>query len=253
MNSRWNLFLACSLTQYNSQLEFPQVHRDTYLEQQETEKIETEVRHVDRILIKCMLAVQGGILGGHKSAPVSHKHMLSLRAFSSPIINEDLPAGPQLVFSLNNRVFRHQACYSLLPARPGGQADRVGGLYKYKVVDQVLTGRCRIPLLTNSTLVQMRGEGTGCGVLANEYSCAHGAQINLGDLTPYLTYAHNQGRTQGGCTGCTCIPPPPPCASPPPGHVHPPPPQPERLVMRKDEAVGNKKKCKFVYLNIIIN
>jgi hypothetical protein len=23
----------------------------------------------------------------------------------------------------------------------------------------------------------------------------------------------------------------------------PPPPQPERLVMRKDEAVGNKKKC----------
>ncbi len=39
-------------------------------------------------------------------------------------------------------------------------------------------------------------------------------------------------------------PPYPPCASPPPppGHVHPPPPQPERLVIRKDEAVGNKKK-----------
>jgi hypothetical protein len=36
-------------------------------------------------------------------------------------------------------------------------------------------------------------------------------------------------------------PSPPPCI-PPPGHVHPPPPQPERLVMRKDEAVGNKKK-----------
>jgi hypothetical protein len=33
----------------------------------------------------------------------------------------------------------------------------------------------------------------------------------------------------------------PPCASPP-GHVHPPPPQPERLVMRKDEAVAIKKK-----------
>jgi hypothetical protein len=29
---------------------------------------------------------------------------------------------------------------------------------------------------------------------------------------------------------------------PSPGYVHPPPPQPERLVMRKDEAVGNKKK-----------
>jgi hypothetical protein len=26
------------------------------------------------------------------------------------------------------------------------------------------------------------------GVSANEYSCAHEAQINLGDLTPYLTY-----------------------------------------------------------------
>jgi hypothetical protein len=36
-------------------------------------------------------------------------------------------------------------------------------------------------------------------------------------------------------------PPSPPCASPP-GHVHPPPPWPEMLVMRKDEAVGNKKK-----------
>ena len=39
-------------------------------------------------------------------------------------------------------------------------------------------------------------------------------------------------------------------------HVHPPPrpcaspPQPERLVIRKDEAVGNKKKCKFVYLRL---
>jgi hypothetical protein len=34
----------------------------------------------------------------------------------------------------------------------------------------------------------MRGEEGSCGVLANEYSCAHGAQINFGDLTPYLTY-----------------------------------------------------------------
>jgi hypothetical protein len=25
----------------------------------------------------------------------------------------------------------------------------------------------------------------------NEYSCAHGAQINFEDLTPYLTYAPN--------------------------------------------------------------
>jgi hypothetical protein len=29
---------------------------------------------------------------------------------------------------------------------------------------------------------------------------------------------------------------------PPPAMCIPPPPQPERLVMRKDEAVGNKKK-----------
>ncbi len=31
------------------------------------------------------------------------------------------------------------------------------------------------------------GEG-GSGASANEYSCAHGAQINFGDVTPYLTY-----------------------------------------------------------------
>jgi hypothetical protein len=32
------------------------------------------------------------------------------------------------------------------------------------------------------------GEGGGgvCVVSANEYSCAHGAQINLGDLTTFL-------------------------------------------------------------------
>ncbi len=60
--------------------------------------------------------------------------MLSQPPFSSPLINEDLPAGPQLVFTLNNRFFRHQACYSLLPAKPGGQADRVISLCKYKVV-----------------------------------------------------------------------------------------------------------------------
>ncbi len=35
---------------------------------------------------------------------------------------------------------------------------------------------------------QMRRGGGCCGVSANEYSRAHGAQINFGDLTPYLTY-----------------------------------------------------------------
>jgi hypothetical protein len=39
----------------------------------------------------------------------------------------------------------------------------------------------------------MRREGVAVGVLrlagssANEYSCAHVAQLNFGDLTPYLT------------------------------------------------------------------
>ncbi len=32
---------------------------------------------------------------------------------------------------------------------------------------------------------------------ANEYSCAHGAQINFGDITLYLTYAAD---TNGLCT-----------------------------------------------------
>ncbi len=36
------------------------------------------------------------------------------------------------------------------------------------------------------------GGGGGCaGVSANDYSCAHLANINFGDLTPYLTYAQN--------------------------------------------------------------
>ncbi len=55
--------------------------------------------------------------------------MLSQPSFSSPLIN-----GPQLVFTLYNRFFCHQACYSLLPAKPGGQADRVISLRKYKVI-----------------------------------------------------------------------------------------------------------------------
>ncbi len=47
--------------------------------------------------------------------------------------------------------------------------------------------------MTNSALVyglQCGGRGS-CGVSAYEYSCAHGAQINFGDLTPYLTYGRD--------------------------------------------------------------
>jgi hypothetical protein len=38
------------------------------------------------------------------------------------------------------------------------------------------------------------GEGGGGGgeISAIEYHCAHGAQINIGDLTPYLTYGDPQ-------------------------------------------------------------
>jgi hypothetical protein len=46
--------------------------------------------------------------------------------------------------------------------------------------------------LTNSALLyEPNAGGGGCGVSPNEHSCAHaqGAQINVGDLTPHLTYA----------------------------------------------------------------
>ncbi len=46
-----------------------------------------------------------------------------------------------------------------------------------------------------------------------------------------------QGRSQGGCTGCTCIPPPPP-----PGHVHPPPAWKAGYEKRWGCGQGNKKK-----------
>jgi hypothetical protein len=43
-------------------------------------------------------------------------------------------------------------------------------------------------LADDSTLVyEHKCGGMGCGVSANEYSCVLGAQINFGDLTPYLT------------------------------------------------------------------
>jgi hypothetical protein len=49
-----------------------------------------------------------------------------------------------------------------------------------------------------------------------------------------------RGVPRGDAQDARVSPPTPPVH--PPRHVHPPPPQPERLVMRKDEAVGNKKK-----------
>jgi hypothetical protein len=52
------------------------------------------------------------------------------------------------------------------------------------------TKRCRLSWLTDRSLVFMspNAGGGGCGVSANEYSCAHRAKINVGDLLPYLSY-----------------------------------------------------------------
>jgi hypothetical protein len=49
----------------------------------------------------------------------------------------------------------------------------------------------------------MRWDERGCRVSANEYSCAHGVQINFEDPTPYLTYeekVQNTVRLQQGFT-----------------------------------------------------
>jgi hypothetical protein len=60
--------------------------------------------------------------------------------------------------------------------------------------------------------------------------------------------AVSRGVPRGDAQDARASPLPPLCI-PPPGHVHPPPPpQPERLLMRKDEAVGNKKKMQVCLL-----
>jgi hypothetical protein len=67
-------------------------HRDRYLEQQQTEKIESELRVGDRIRItKVYASCPGWPSGGHKSPPVKHKHVLFPPACSSPLITEALP------------------------------------------------------------------------------------------------------------------------------------------------------------------
>ncbi len=59
--------------------------------------------------------------------------------------------------------------------------------------NQGVTKRC-LYWMTNSALVYKPNCGGGEGVAGsqpNEYSCANEAQINLGDLTPYLGYDFN--------------------------------------------------------------
>ncbi len=54
-----------------------------------------------------------------------------------------------------------------------------------------VTKRCRLSWLTKSAIEyepRCGGRGKGCKDSANEYSCAHEAQINFVDLTLYLTH-----------------------------------------------------------------
>jgi hypothetical protein len=66
------------------------------------------------------------------------------------------------------------------------QAYRVTNFFPYTALQEVKK-RCHLYWLTNSALVY-EPKGRGCGVSANEHTVQlyTEAQINLGDLTPYL-------------------------------------------------------------------
>ncbi len=79
------------------------------------------------------------------------------------------------------------SAYQKLPVLSMDSDSAVSRIY------QEVAKRCRLSWLINSALVNepKRGRRGGCGVSANEFSCAHGAEINFGDLiTPYLTLWH---------------------------------------------------------------
>ncbi len=91
-----------------------------------------------------MQAVQGGLLGGHKSSPVRHKYMLYSTDFSSPLIMKICRPRPQLVFTFDNRfsspgcaaqqsvryiIFRLQASYLSATSHTGRKSCRVKSLY----------------------------------------------------------------------------------------------------------------------------
>jgi hypothetical protein len=73
-----------------------------------------------------------------------------------------------------------------------------------KCANQGATKRCRLSWLTNSALVYSPNAGGG-GEFAESQPMstavhnAHGAQINFGDITPYLTYGANLQYVAGGC------------------------------------------------------
>ncbi len=106
--------------------------------------------------------------------------MISPPSFSSLLINEDLPAGPQLVFTLNSRFFRHYACYSLLPARPGGQADCVVGLYKYKFVERERDWDIWSTVVENLTsCMQMHAKFFGTCEKLSTNVCLHSTECKI--------------------------------------------------------------------------
>ncbi len=62
--------------------------------------------------------------------------------------------------AFNNRFFRHQACCSLLPSRPGWKAVRVMGLARYKVLGTNTPAyRCTGPNFSNPLYVQWSSAG----------------------------------------------------------------------------------------------
>ncbi len=103
-----------------------------------------------------------------------------------------------------------------------------------------------LTVFLRSCRIRMQPESSGSELLSSWSDRTHTL------LFSYVTV--RQGRTQGGCTGCTCIPPTHPVHSPPPlVHVHPPPfPNLKGWLWEKVRQWTTRKKCKFVYLNIII-
>jgi hypothetical protein len=84
--------------------------------------------------------------------------------------------------------------------------------------------------------------------MRNEYSpqlskLLYKCKLKNKEAHSYLKGLSDSGVPRGDAQDARASPLPP-CASPPPAMCIPPP-QPERLVMRKDGAVGNKKKMQF--------